>query len=160
MSIGYISFLILWEVDAVPKRYKPLVDRLFWWILIPSAVFMAVITVVLILAPAPAAVVIVILSAATVAYFIVSPLFGYVELREECVFIKCGFFVKREIPYGRIRGVEKTRKWYSDSMLSLKNAMEHVNIKYNRFDIFSLSVVGNDELMAQIEERIAKGEEK
>ena len=139
-----------------PRRYKPLVDKLFWWIAVPSVAFMLFMTVVVCLMPAPFAAVLVALCTVLLAYFLISPLFGYVELREQCVFIKCGFFLKREIPYDRIRTTEKARKWYSDSMISLKSAMEHVNIKYNRFDIFSVSVIGNDELMADIGARIAR----
>ena len=138
------------------KRYRPLIDKLFWWITVVCVAFMAGMAVMLILMPDPVALVIVLLCTGLIGYFLISPLFGYVELREKCVFIKCGFFVKREIPYERIRGVEKGRKWYSDSMISLKNAMEHLNIKYNRFDLLTVSVIGNDELMARLEERVSR----
>jgi hypothetical protein len=86
----------------------------------------------------------------------ISPLFGYVELREESIFVKLGFFMKKEIPYNKIRDVEKTRKLYSDSMSALKNSLDHVNIKYNRFDVLSVSVVDNDDLMKRIKARMTK----
>ena len=76
------------------------------------------------------------------------------ELREHTLFIKLGFIMKREIPYAKIRGTEKQRKFYSDSMLSLKNSFDHVNVKYNRFDMISVSVVNNDEFVKNLEERI------
>jgi hypothetical protein len=63
--------------------------------------------------------------------------------------------MKREIPYGRIRGMSLERKFYSDSMLSLKGAFEHVNIKYNRFDLISVSVRTNDALIDALNERIS-----
>ena len=36
-------------------------------------------------------------------------------------------------------------------MTSLKCALDHVNIKYNTYDVITVSVVGNDELIAAIE---------
>ncbi len=87
-------------------------------------------------------------------YFIISPLFGYVEFREDTLFIKFGLLMKTEIPYKRIRGAEKVRKFYSDSFASLKNSFEHVNIKYNAFDVVSVSVEKNDELLAELYFRI------
>jgi hypothetical protein len=89
-------------------------------------------------------------------YFLFSSLFGYVELRENSVYIKLGFFIKRDIPYDTILAVNKERRFYSESMLSLKNALEHVNIKYNKFDVITVSVKGNDELIAELENRMRK----
>ena len=37
--------------------------------------------------------------------------------------------------------------------MSLKNAMEHVNIRYNAFDVTTVSVKENDELMRELESR-------
>ena len=131
------------------RRFKPLVDKMYWMISIPTGVLMLTITVLS--AFAPLSLLVTVPTDLFVLYFLISPLFGYVELREETVFIKFGFILKREIPYSKIRGTEKAKKFYSDSMLSLKNSLEHVNIKFNTFDIFSVSVVGNDELIEAIE---------
>ena len=122
---------------------------MYWWILIPTVLLMASVTAVAFLTP----VVLFVMIPADflVTYFLVSTLAGYVELRENSVFIRFGFFMKREIPYSKIRGVSKERKFYADSILALKNSFEHVNIKYNTFDMISVSVVGNDELMEAIE---------
>lgn len=89
-----------------------------------------------------------------VFYFLITPVFGYAELRESALFVKFGFFLAREIPYEKIRGVQKARKFYSDSMLSLKNSLDHVNVKYNKFDILSVSVTDNEDFMAELEKRI------
>ena len=136
------------------KRFLPLIDKLFWWISIPTSVLMLALTVLS--TAAPIALVIIIVCDILVAYFLVSPLFGYVELRDKCVFIKFGFFICREIPYDKIRGVEIVRKFYSDSMISLKNSIEHVNIKYNRFDVTVVSVTDNAQLISELEKRIYK----
>ena len=136
-------------------RFRPRVDRLFWIIWVPTAVLMLVLTVVG--AFAPMALVLMILVDLFVFYFLVSSLVGYVELRERSVFIRFGFILKREIPYESISRVEKERRFYADSMLSLKNAMEHLNIKYNRFDLVCVSVVDNDALLAELEARMAAG---
>ena len=73
-------------------------------------------------------------------FFIISPFFGYAELREEELYIKFGFFLRKAIPYSKIRAVEKKRDWYSSSLVSLKMAKEHLDVKYNRFDVVSLSI--------------------
>ena len=131
------------------KRFKPLVDKLFWIIAIPTAVLIASATALAALAPTILFVMLPI--DLFVVYFLISPLFGYVELRETAVFIKYGFFMKKEIPYVSIRGVSAERKFYADSMLSLKNSFDHLNVKYNTFDLTSISVVGNDELKRALE---------
>ena len=65
-----------------------------------------------------------------------------------------------EIPYTSIRDVCKERKFYSDSMMSLKYTLEHVNIKYNRFDLVSVSVVENDELIRDLTVRIGRNKKQ
>jgi hypothetical protein len=89
-------------------------------------------------------------------YFLISPLFGYVELRDDAVFIKYGFIMTKEIPYSSIRGTAKARKLYSDSTVSLKCSLNHVNIKYNKFDVTSVSVADGDDLIEEINTRICK----
>ena len=133
------------------KRYKPMVDKLFYIICLPTLALMAVLT--LISFPSPLALFIMVLSDLLVLYFLLSPLFGYVELREECLFIKYGLLLKKKIPYNKIRGVERKRSFYSESMMSLKNSFEHLNIKYNTFDVTSVSVKENGELLAELERR-------
>ena len=136
-----------------PKKDKPKLDKLFWWISIPSALLILSFTVI----PAifqPSTLFITLPVLILIAYFLITPLFGYVQLRENSLFIKFGFFLKREIPYEKIRGVEKCRKFYSDSMISLKNSMEHLNIKYNRFDMVSVSVIDNDEFKETLMSKI------
>ena len=128
-----------------------MIDKLFWWITIPTAMlffFLFLISVCELVA-----FLITFSTMLLTAYFLISPLFGYVELREKTVFIKFGFFMKREIPYEKIRGTKKERKWYSDSMLSLKNSMEHVNLQYNTFDFVTISVVDNDEFIRELNKR-------
>ena len=66
--------------------------------------------------------------------------------------------LKKEIPYHKIRAIEKERGIYCNSIMSLKNALDHVNIKYNKFDVTTISVVGNDDLIREIEARRAGGD--
>lgn len=131
------------------KKYKPLVDKLFLIIFLPTAalvlggsVALGVFETSTLLYTVPVSL--------FVLYFLVSPLFGYAELRESSLFIKYGVFLKKEIPYSKVRGVEKDRKFYSESMMSLKNSFEHVNIKYNTFDITSVSVKDNDAFVSEL----------
>ena len=112
-------------------------------------IFFAVMTVIS--AFEPLSLIIIIPTDIFTLYFLISPLFGYVELRADSVFIKLGFIMKREIPYKKIRGLKKERRAISESMTSLKCALDHVNIKYNTYDVITVSAVGNDELIAAIE---------
>ena len=135
-------------------RLKPKYDKLFWLIWIPTSTLMLGVTALGFAAPSAFWVLIPV--DLFTFYFLVSPLFGYVELRESTLFVRFGFFITREIPYAKIRGLVKERRWYSESMLSLKSAMEHVNIKYNAFDVITVSVTDCDALIEAIEERMKK----
>ena len=136
------------------KRYKPLIGKVFWIIWVPTLILLAVATAIT--AGDIIAFLIMLSVDLFTVYFMISPLFGYVELRENSVFVKLGFFTKREISYKQIRDVEKTRKLYADSMSALKNSLDHVNIKYNKFDILSVSVVDNDDLIKRLKVRMVK----
>ncbi len=136
------------------RKFKPLVDKLFWIIFIPTVLLILALSVLACLFPAPIALFIVFAVDLAVLYLLISPLFGYVELRESSLYIKYGLLLKKEIPYAKIRGASAERKLYSDSMLSLKNAFPHVNIKYNAFDTTTVSVVGNDSLLKELNKRI------
>ena len=131
------------------KRFKPLVDKLYVIICVPTLLFLFLVTVLAFFAPS--ALLIMIPVDLFTVYILISPLFGYVELRADSVFIKLGFIMKREIPYKKIRGLKKERRAISESMTSLKCALDHVNIKYNTYDVITVSVVGNDELMSALE---------
>lgn len=134
------------------KRFKPRYDRYYivTWIACLAVVMMASAaaffepTVLFVLIPVDL----------LTLYFAISPLFGYVELRDATVYVKLGFILDKEIPYQKIRGFDRKRSFYADSMTSLKTALDHLNIRYNRFDVISVCVESDDELIAEIEARI------
>ena len=134
------------------KVYKPKIDGLFYAIWLPTDLLLLVCTVLA--CTDLVALLILIATDIFTLYFLISPLFGYVELRENTVFIRYGFFLTREFDYLHIRDMKKERKFYTETMLPLKNAMEHVTIKYNKFDVTAVSVTDNDDLMLNIEARI------
>lgn len=134
------------------KRYKPLIDRTYVTMMIIIFVVLTVMTVIA--AFSPVALLIVVPIYLLVVYHLISPLFGYVELRENSLYVRYGLFIKKEIPYSKIRGVAKGRGFYSESMLSLKTALEHVNIKYNSFDMTTVSVVDIDSFIDDVNERL------
>jgi hypothetical protein len=84
----------------------------------------------------------------------ISSLVGYVELRMNSVFVKFGFIIKREIPYDKIRKIAKERKIMSNTYLSLKNSLDHVSIKYNKYDEIVVSVINNDDLIKELNNHI------
>ena len=134
------------------KRFKPKYDKLFWFTWIPTVLMLTVATVFA--AIEPAALFIMVPTDIFTLYFLFTSLAGYVELRDDTVFIKFGFILKKEIPYAKIRGASKERKLYSDSMVALKNSLEHVSIKYNIFDIASVSVCENDDFLSELSARL------
>ena len=140
------------------KRYKPMIDKYFWIIWIPLMAFLLAATLLSLFEPV--VLVILLLTDLFCFYFMVSSLVGYVELREKSVYIKFGFIIKRDIQYNKIREINTERKVLTYSFLSLKNALEHINIKYNKFDMVTVSVLKNDELIMELNDRIAisKGE--
>ena len=137
------------------KRYKPKFDKYYGFIIIPTSVLLLGVTVGISI-PYPPALFFMIPTCLLCAYFFATPFFGYVELSESAVFVRFGFFATLEIPYSGIRCVEKVRKFYADSIMSLKMSVDHVNIKHGRFDITSVSVNDNDDLVAEIERRTAR----
>ena len=134
------------------KIYKPKLDWLFHVIWIPTVILLIAGTI-LSFASLPALLIMLATDIFTL-YFLVSPLVGYVELRENTVFIRYGFILTREIDYLHIREMKKERKFYSETMLSLKNSVEHITIKYNKFDVTTVSVTDNDDLMMNLRARI------
>ena len=136
-------------------KFKPLFDKAFiftaW---VPALLIITAATVAA--AFEPTALFVMIPTDLFTLYFLFSSMAGYVELREKAVFVKVGFIITREIPYSKIRSLTKERKFYSDSTISLKSSLEHVNIHYNRFDVLSVSVKDNDTLIAELEARISK----
>lgn len=135
------------------KRYSPKFDKLFPAITVPTLVLVIVPVIVSCFHPISLCVTIPVFL--FVLYFLISPVFGYAELREGSVFIRYGLILKKEIPYNKIRGAEITRKFYSDSMLTLKNSLEHLNIKYNTFDVTSISVKENAAFKEELDARVA-----
>ena len=131
------------------KIFKPTYDKTYIAIWIITGVIVAVPTVFAVFAPVALA--IMIPTDLFVLYFMISPLFSYVELRESSVFIRFGIFLKKEIPYGKIRGITKERRFYSDSTVSIKTSLDHVNIKYNTFDVVSVSVADADSFISKLE---------
>ena len=134
------------------KRYYPSVDKLFYWIAIPTNIlFVAALIPMIMLAPE--GLTIMIPAIVFTDYFLISPLFGYVELRDDELLIKYGFFLKKEIPYEKIRSIKKNRTIISEAMMSLKNALDHIEIRYNKFDITIVSLKDADNFICEIEKR-------
>ena len=137
------------------KKYKPKVDKLFYLVMIPTMIIvLAPVIICGILVPTTLFITVPILLFTT--YFLITTLFGYVELQESSLFIKYGFIMSKEIPYDKIRGVEKERSIISTSTLSIKNALDHVNIKYNKFDVTTLSIDDNDDFINELNKRCCK----
>ncbi len=138
------------------KRFKPLFDKLYWWTFAPTELLVLAVAIV----PAifePKTLFWTVPVLLFVSYFLISPFFGYIELRESALFIKYGLILKKEIPYGKIRKLECGRGIISETMMSLKTAVSHVNIKYNSFDVTAVSVKDSEAFIKELESRIRCG---
>lgn len=134
------------------KRYNVAIDKLFFIIWIPVSILMISLTILSF--TEVLAFILLILLDLFVFYFLFSSLSGYVEIHDNYLYIKFGFIIKRKIEYKDIRDVIKERKVYSTSYLSLKNALEHIVIKYNKYDDVTVSVKENDDLINELKKRI------
>lgn len=136
-------------------KFRPRVDAQYLWIAIPTELFLVVMTVMTLVHFTLFGLTIMLAALAFSSFFILSPIFfGYAELRENELFVDFGIFIKRSIPYSKIRKIEKKRSFYSESMLSLKCARDHVNVKYNRFDVISLSLKDEDLFLEELNKKI------
>ena len=134
------------------KRYKPLFDKLFY--------ITSVLTFILVVTPtvvcgihAPSTLFITLPVFLFTAYFFISPLFAYAELGEDALFIKYGLMISHSIPYNKIRAIKSERGMTNHSILSIKNALVHTNIKYNTFDETTLSLKEMDEFLRDLNEK-------
>ena len=138
------------------KRYDPKFDKMYWITAIPTnLIVMALVILAAFDAPTPVLIAVAVVTFVFVNYFLLSPWFGYVELRENEIFIKYGILLKRSIPYSDIRAVEVGRGVLADSIVSLKNALDHVNIKYNAFDVTTVSIKNRESFVRELELRRA-----
>lgn len=140
------------------RRFKPKIDKLYWIPLIFTLIALLAVTVMAVLDP-PVLFLIIPIDLFCL-YFFISPLYGYVELRESTLFIKFGLILSREIPYAKIRGTARGRGWYGEAFLTLKYAMEHLHIRYGVCDITTVSVKDNDALALALQQRISSSEDQ
>ena len=137
------------------KRFKPRFDKLYWFISVPTLLFvLAVVAVSCVFEPKMLWWTMPVMLFVT--YFLASPFFGYVELRENFLFIKYGLILKKEISYRKIRKIECKKSYIAESMMSLKGAVDHVEIRYNRFDLTIVSVKEQEAFVEELKERIKK----
>lgn len=127
------------------KKYKPKIDKLFYIML----VVINVLSLTILIIPqlfylSFESFIFSIIVILFINYFLISPLFGYIEIKETSIFIKYGIILKKEIPFNKIKKLELKKKWYSDSILALKCSIEHVEITFNSYDKTCVSVKEND----------------
>ncbi len=91
---------------------------------------------------------------------LISPIFGYVRLDDDFLYIKYGLILRKHIPYEIIVGLEKEHKLYSESLISLKTSIEHVRIKYNTYDNTTVSVKNMDQFIEEVNQKITLNQAK
>lgn len=127
------------------KKYKPKVDKLFYIMLVViNVISLAILIIPQLFYLSFESFIFSIIVILFINYFLISPLFGYIEIRETSIFIKYGIILKKEIPFNKIKKLELKKKWYSDSILALKCSIEHVDITFNSYDKTCVSVKEND----------------
>lgn len=135
-------------------RFKPYFDKTFKVVLFLSSALCLMLFVALSFVDF-FAMLVCLACALLTAYFIISPLFGYAELRDKTLYVKFGIIMEKEIEYSRITRIKRGRGFYSDSFVSLKNSMEHITVWCGIGESVTLSVVDNDRFATELEERIA-----
>lgn len=83
---------------------------------------------------------------------------GYIIIKEDELYIRYGFILKRSIPYENIRALIKEKTVLSECLLGMKNSLEHVLIKYNKYDTTCVSVRNNDLFIEEVNKKIKKME--
>ena len=127
------------------KKYKPKVDKLFYIMLVViNVISLAILIIPQLFYLSFESFIFSIIVILFINYFLISPLFGYIEIRETSIFIKYGIILKKEIPFNKIKKLELKKKWYSDSIFALKCSIEHVDITFNSYDKTCVSVKEND----------------
>lgn len=127
------------------KKYKPKVDKLFYIMLVViNVISLAILIIPQLFYLSFESFIFSIIVILFINYFLISPLFGYIEIKETSIFIKYGIILKKEIPFNKIKKLELKKKWYSDSILALKCSIEHVDITFNSYDKTCVSVKEND----------------
>ncbi len=135
-------------------KFKPRIDSYYLWIVIPTELLLIAMVVLSFIDFTLGGLIVMLFTFVFTNFFLLSPFFGYAELKEDELFIKFGFILKRSIPYLKIRAIEKKRRWYSESMLSLKTAIDHIDVKYNRFDVVSLSLKNEETFIEELNKKI------
>lgn len=134
-------------------KFKPLVDKYFYTpIILVLILFIAPIMVGIVCKQIDQ-IIITSLLFIVIGVLLISPLFGYVKIEDDHIFIKYGLFFKRKIFYTNITEITKERKFYATSLISHKTALDHVFIKYNKYDDTCISIKNMDVFIALVEEK-------
>ncbi|MGM9969290.1 MAG: PH domain-containing protein [Anaeroplasma sp.] len=138
------------------KRYKPKIDKLFYILLIiVNTLLLAILLIPILVFNSFEGLPFTIIVVLFVDYLLLSSIFGYVEIKENLICIKYGLILKKEIPFNKIKKLEIKRKWYSDSLLALKNSIEHVDITFNSYDKTCVSVKDNYAFVEEVKKKLA-----
>ena len=134
-------------------KFKPYIDKYFYVpIIFVLILFIAPITVGIICRQADQIIVTSVLFV-VIGVLLTSPLFGYVKIEEDHIFIKYGLFYKRKILYTSIKEISKEHKYYATSLFSHKTSLDHVFIKFDEANDTCVSVKNMDVFIALVEEK-------
>ena len=140
------------------KIYKPLIDKYFYYIWAPITILLAICTYISLFEVT--SFFIMVSTDIFTFYFMISSLVGYCKFQEETLYIRFGFILKIEINYKDIIEIKKERGVMTYTMLSLKNALDHITIKYNKYDFIAISVKNQEDFIQELELRIKKAKER
>ena len=134
------------------KIYKPLIDKYFYYIWTPITILLAICTYISLFEVT--SFFIMVSTDIFTFYFMISSLIGYCKFKEETLYIRFGFILKIEINYKDIIEIKKERGVMTYTMLSLKNALDHITIKYNKYDFVTVSVKDNDKFIKDLKSKM------
>lgn len=134
-------------------KFKPHVDKYFYIPIIFVLILFIAPFLVAIVCRQIDQIIVTSLLFVVISVLLISPLFGYVKIENDYIFIKYGLFFRRKILYTNIVEITKEHKYYATSLISHKTSLDHVFIKYNNYSDTCVSVKDMDVFIALIEEK-------
>lgn len=134
-------------------KFKPQVDKYFYVPIIFVLILFIVPIMVGIVCKQMDQIIITAVLFIVIGTLLISPLFGYVKVENDYLYIRYGLFFRRKITYASIKEVEIEHKYYATSLISHKTSLNHLFIKYDSLNDTCVSVKDMDVLLALIEEK-------
>lgn len=83
------------------------------------------------------------------------PMFGYVRLEENGLFISFGL-IHKKILYSNIKSAKFYKTWATNNPCSITTSFAHIDIQHSKGKQTTISIKNHEEFLAQLEENTKK----